>query len=102
VLTTQLNEAPLQQIAAATGGTYLRLSRGDEWRPLLAQSRVVGRTLQRDEIKAFQPFLATGLVTFGIYLLLTRLYGTAAGGPHGDGSSGIRVRNAPKVPESVR
>jgi Ca-activated chloride channel family protein len=101
VLTTQLNEAPLQQIAAATGGTYLRLSRGDEWRPLLTQSRVVGRTLQRDEIKVFQPFLATGLVTFGIYLLLTRLYGTAAG-PHGDGSSDIRVRNAPKVPESVR
>jgi Ca-activated chloride channel homolog len=78
VLTTQLNEPPLQQTAAMTGGTYVRLARGDEWPPLLTQPTVVGQSLQHDEIKLFQLFLATGLVAFGLHLLLTRLYGTPA------------------------
>jgi Ca-activated chloride channel family protein len=73
VVTTQLNEALLRQIAAATGGTYLRLARGTEWRHLLTQPAVVGQALKRNERKLFQLFLGIGLLAFGAHMLITRL-----------------------------
>jgi Ca-activated chloride channel family protein len=70
---TQINTAPLQQIAAATEGIYLHINRGDEARHLLAQQVVVGETLERDEIKLFQFFLGIGLLAFGVERLLSRV-----------------------------
>jgi hypothetical protein len=70
---TQINAAPLQQIAAATEGLYLHLNRGDEAHRLLTQQAVVGEALERDEIKLFQLFLGIGLLAFGVQRLLTRL-----------------------------
>jgi Ca-activated chloride channel homolog len=70
---TQINEAPLQQIAAATEGIYLHLNRGDEAHHLLTQPAVVGQALERDEIKLFQLFLGIGLLAFGVQRLLTRM-----------------------------
>jgi Ca-activated chloride channel family protein len=70
---TQINAAPLQQIAAATEGLYLHLNRGDEAHHLLTQQAVVGEALERDEIKLFQLFLGIGLLSFGVHRLLTRL-----------------------------
>jgi Ca-activated chloride channel family protein len=70
---TQINEAPLQQIAAATEGIYLHLNRGDEAHHLLTQPAIVGQALERDEIKLFQLFLGIGLLAFGARRLLTRL-----------------------------
>jgi Ca-activated chloride channel family protein len=74
VLTTQLNEAPLQQMATTTGGSYYRLTRGDEWHPLLTQPAVVGTALERKEVKMFQLFLACGLVMYGVYQYRARRY----------------------------
>jgi Ca-activated chloride channel family protein len=73
IVTTSLLEAPLQQIAAATGGTYLRIVRGDEGHNLFTQSTVVGKALTQEEIRMFQFFLGIGLGAFGAYTLLTRL-----------------------------
>jgi Ca-activated chloride channel homolog len=73
VVTTSLHEAPLQQIAATTGGTYLRIVRGDEGRNLLTREAVVGKTLTQKETRLFQFFLGMGLGAFGVYTLLTRL-----------------------------
>jgi Ca-activated chloride channel family protein len=73
VVTTQLNEAPLQQIAMATKGTYQRVAHRASWRHLLTQHAVVGDTLTRDERKMFQAFLLTGLLGFGTQALLARL-----------------------------
>jgi Ca-activated chloride channel family protein len=73
IVTTSLHEAPLQQIATATGGTYLRIVRGDEGRNLLTREAVVGKTLTQKETRLFQLFLGMGLGAFGIYTLLIRL-----------------------------
>jgi Ca-activated chloride channel family protein len=73
MITTQLNEAPLQQIAATTGGTYLRIRRSDEWHNLLTQKTVAGKALERQEIRLFQPLLGFGLLTFGMHQLRLRL-----------------------------
>jgi hypothetical protein len=73
IVTTSLHEAPLQQIAAATGGAYLRIVRGDEGRSLLTRESVVGKALAQKEIRLFQLFLGLGLGAFGAYTLLTRL-----------------------------
>jgi hypothetical protein len=73
IITTSLHEAPLRQIAAATGGTYLRIVRGDEGRNLLTQAAVVGKALTQKETRLFQLFLGMGLGAFGVYTLLTRL-----------------------------
>jgi Ca-activated chloride channel family protein len=69
---TQINAAPLQQIAAATEGFYLPINRGDEAHHLLTQSAVVGAALERDEIKLFQLFLGIGLLAFGLERFLSR------------------------------
>jgi Ca-activated chloride channel homolog len=73
VITTQLAEAPLQQIAATTGGTYLRITRGDEWHNLLTQKTVAGQALEREEIRLFQPLLGLALLAFGLDVLRIRL-----------------------------
>jgi Ca-activated chloride channel family protein len=73
IITTQLNEAPLQQIATTTGGTYRRIVRGDEWHHLLTQPAVAGEALMWEDIKLFQPLLGLGLLTFGLHHLRTRL-----------------------------
>jgi Ca-activated chloride channel family protein len=73
VVTTQLNEAPLQQIAAETGGTYLRLRHGNEWHNLLAHKTVSGTALERQDIRLFQPLLGLGLLAFGLHMLRIRL-----------------------------
>ena len=73
VVTTQLNEAPLQQIAAETGGTYLRLRHGNEWHNLLTHRAVSGTALERQDIRLFQPLLGLGLLAFGLHMLRIRL-----------------------------
>lgn len=73
VVTTRLNEAPLQQIASATHGRYLRVTHPAVWRDLLQQRAIVGNTLTQDERKVFQPFLLTGLLAFGVQALIARL-----------------------------
>jgi Ca-activated chloride channel family protein len=73
VVTTRLNEAPLQQMAAATHGRYVRVTHPEEWRHLLQQRAVVGSVLTQDERKVFQPFLLTGLLAFGMQVLIARL-----------------------------
>jgi Ca-activated chloride channel family protein len=73
VITTQLDEAPLQQIARTTGGIYRRITRGDEWHSLLTQKTVAGKALEREEIRLFQPLLGLSLLAFGLDILRTRL-----------------------------
>jgi Ca-activated chloride channel family protein len=73
IVTTQLTEAPLQQIANTTGGTYLRITHGDEWHNLLTQKTVAGKALEREEMRFFQPLLGLGLLAFGLDVLRTRL-----------------------------
>lgn len=73
IVTTQLHEEALQQIAAATGGLYQRISNGEEWHNLLTQPAVVGNTLTREEKKLFQLFLLLSLLSFASYTLITRL-----------------------------
>lgn len=73
VVTTRLNEAPLQQMATATNGRYLRVTHPDVWRNLLQQRAVMGNVLTQDERKVFQPFLLTGLLAFGVQALIARL-----------------------------
>jgi Ca-activated chloride channel family protein len=73
ILTTQLNEAPLQQIATTTGGMYRRIVRGDEWHGLFTEPEVAGKVLVWEDIKLFQPLLGFGLLTFGLHHLRSRL-----------------------------
>lgn len=73
IVTTSLHEAPLQQIATATGGAYLRIVRGDEGRNLLTRQAIVGKASTRKETRLFQFFLGFGLGAFGAYILITRL-----------------------------
>jgi Ca-activated chloride channel family protein len=73
IITTQLNEAPLQQIAATTGGTYLRIQGSDEWPKLLTQKTVARKALEQQEIRLFQPLLGFGLLAFGLHQLRLRL-----------------------------
>jgi Ca-activated chloride channel family protein len=73
VVTTQLNEAVLQQIAAETGGTYLRLRHGNEWHNLFAHRAVSGTALEQQDIRLFQPLLGLGLLAFGLHVLRVRL-----------------------------
>ena len=73
IVTTQLNEAPLQHIAATTGGSYVRLMRGDEWRRVFARRDLVGKALRRDTMKLFQLFLFGGLIAFWSQRLVRRL-----------------------------
>jgi Ca-activated chloride channel family protein len=73
IVTTQLTEAPLQQIANTTGGTYQRITHGDEWRDLLTQKTVAGKVLERQEVRLFQPLLGLGLLAFGLEVLRARL-----------------------------
>src|SRR5207245_7218485 len=51
IVTTRLNEAPLQQIATATHGRYLRVSHPNAWQDLIQEQTVVGNTLTHDERK---------------------------------------------------
>jgi Ca-activated chloride channel family protein len=73
VVTTQLNEAPLQHIAAATQGTYQRVTPVSSGSHLLTQPTVVGNTLAQEEHMLFQPFLLVGLLACGVQALLARL-----------------------------
>jgi hypothetical protein len=73
IVTSQLNEAPLQQIAATTGGTYVRIQGGNEWHNLLTQKTVAGKAVTRQEIRLFQPLLGLGLLAFGMHQLRLRL-----------------------------
>jgi Ca-activated chloride channel homolog len=73
IVTTRLNEAPLQQIATATHGKYLRVSHANAWQGLIQQQTVVGKALTRDERKVFQPFLLAALLAFGVQTLIARL-----------------------------
>jgi Ca-activated chloride channel family protein len=70
---TQLNAAPLQQIAATTEGIYIHINRGDEAQHLFSQASIVGEILERDDIKFFQIFLGIGLLAFGVERLLARI-----------------------------
>ena len=71
--TTQLLEAPLQQIATATAGVYHRVTPGTSWSRLLTQRTVVGDTLTRNQCALFQPLLLIGLLACGAQTLLARL-----------------------------
>jgi Ca-activated chloride channel family protein len=73
IITTQLNEAPLQQIATMTGGIYRRIRRGDEWHDLFTHQAVAGKALERQDLRLFQPLLGLGLLAFGLHQLRTRL-----------------------------
>lgn len=73
VVTTRLNEDVLRHIADATHGTYVHITRGNEWHDLLSRPAVVGNALAHDERKLFQPFLLFGLLAFGAHALITRL-----------------------------
>jgi Ca-activated chloride channel family protein len=73
VATTQLLEAPLQHIAAATAGVYHRVTPGASWSHLLTQHSVVGDTLTRNERAIFQPLLLLGLLACGAQALIARL-----------------------------
>jgi hypothetical protein len=73
IVTTQLHEETLQQIATATGGTYRRIANGEEWRNLLTHPALVGNTLTRKERKLFQLFLLLGLLSFASHTFITRL-----------------------------
>jgi hypothetical protein len=73
IITTQLNEAPLQQIAAMTGGIYRHIRRGDEWHDLVTHPAVAGKALERQDLRLFQPFLGLGLLAFGLHQLHIRL-----------------------------
>jgi Ca-activated chloride channel family protein len=73
IVTTRLNEAPLQQIATATHGRYVHVSHANAWQDLIQQQTVVGNALTQDERKVFQPFLLAGLLAFGAQALIARL-----------------------------
>jgi hypothetical protein len=73
VVTTRLDEAPLQQTATATHGRYVHVTHFNAWQDLLQQETVVGNTLTRDERKVFQPFLLAALLAFGVQALVARL-----------------------------
>lgn len=73
VLTSSLNEAPLQQIASSTGGLYRRLVRGDEWQQLLTPHLVGTKALVQPGYPIFQGFLCFALLGYGAYMLWTRL-----------------------------
>ncbi|GIX49015.1 MAG: aerotolerance regulator BatB [Candidatus Tectimicrobiota bacterium] len=73
VVTTRLNEAPLRQLAAATGGLYRRIGHESDARGLLTQAEVAGAALERAERRLFQPFVLLSLLAFGVRTLSTRL-----------------------------
>jgi Ca-activated chloride channel homolog len=73
VVTTQLNEAPLQRIAAATHGTYQRVTPGTSGTHLLTQAALVGNSLTQRERMFFQPFLLLGLLACAAQVLIARL-----------------------------
>lgn len=72
-VTTRLNEAPLQRLAAVTNGTYRRVTQRTSGPELLNQHTVLGDTLRRDEHKIFQYFLLVGLLACGGQTLLARV-----------------------------
>jgi Ca-activated chloride channel family protein len=73
IVTSRLNEETLRRVANATKGTYVHMTRGDEWRHLLSRPDVAGKNLTQDERKVFQPFLLLALLAFAMQLLLSRL-----------------------------
>jgi Ca-activated chloride channel family protein len=73
IVTTRLNEAPLQQIATATHGRYVRVSHANTWQDLLQQPTVIGNALTQNERTVFQPFLLAALLAFGAQALIARL-----------------------------
>jgi Ca-activated chloride channel family protein len=73
MVTTQLNEAPLQHIAAATHGTYQRVTPGTSASHLLTQTTLAGNALTQKERMFFQPFLLVGLLACAAQALIARL-----------------------------
>jgi Ca-activated chloride channel homolog len=73
IVTSRLNEETLQHVANSTNGTYVRMTRGEEWRHLLSRADVAGKNLTQDERKVFQPFLLFALLAFAMQILLSRL-----------------------------
>jgi Ca-activated chloride channel family protein len=71
---TRLNETPLEQIAAATNGTYMRVATNAAWTNPLMQRAVVGeKNLVRNQKRVFQPFLLVGLLVYAVQALGSRL-----------------------------
>ncbi len=73
VITTRLHAAPLQRIAATTGGTYRHVQHRGGGRNLLTPDTVTGDVLTRGEQPLFQLFLLLGLLAFGVHTLAARL-----------------------------
>jgi Ca-activated chloride channel family protein len=73
MVTTRLNEAPLQQMARVTHGLYRRLEQAASWQGVWRDPTVVGDALTRDERRVFQPFLVVSLLAFGMQVAISRL-----------------------------
>ena len=73
IVTSGLNEANLQRAAKATGGGYVHIQRGQEWRHLIKRPDIAGTMFVHEERKIFQPFLFAGLLVFAAHILGTRL-----------------------------
>lgn len=73
VITTRLNEAPLQRIADATHGQYWRATRAKIPPSFLAQTSLLSQLTTRDEQRIFQPFLLVGLLGCAAQVFLVRL-----------------------------
>jgi Ca-activated chloride channel family protein len=71
--TTQLLEAPLQQMAATTSGAYHRVTPGSSWSHLLTQRTVASDAVTRHERPVFQPLLLIGLLACCAQALIARL-----------------------------
>jgi Ca-activated chloride channel family protein len=72
-VTTQLNDAPLQQMARVTHGLYRRLGHAESWQGVWRDPTVVGSALSRDERRVFQSFLVVSLFAFGLQMVISRL-----------------------------
>ena len=72
-VTTQLNEAPLQQMARTTEGQYRRAAHPEAWQGVWRDKGLIGQALTRDERRIFQPFLIVSLLAFGAQALIARL-----------------------------
>lgn len=72
-VTTQLNEAPLKQIASHTNGQYVHVTHTTPHTARLISSTVLRDLASQDTQKIFQPFLFAGLLVCGFDLLVKRL-----------------------------